>query len=283
MFIFNTALFKRARVKGFMKQEDFARKLGVTKSFVSATEHGIREPSLEFLRSLVKITGIPAVEWLPEETVSGVTGAASDIKNRMNRDHLEIQRREEEIWKLEATNDHLAAIIQFYEKIVDIERCNGLSKEEIEEKYRELVILTIWDGELNFREVRNITKIRRSIIRDWMDTAKQPYVCAQFEGGMIMAASPGEAALCLRCYTCVKRDGGECLGYGNEHPENIVEMFDCLDANGIYNATEISDIFKTYYKLDYPAQYIINIRYKIKNDLPIPDDVYYMDTARRTV
>jgi hypothetical protein len=81
----------------------------------------------------------------------------------------------------------------------------------------------------------------------------------------------------------VKREGGDCLGYGDERPANVVEMLDCLDANGIYNATEQSEIFKKYYNLGYSAQYIINIRYRIKNNLPIPDDVYYMDTARRTV
>jgi transcriptional regulator with XRE-family HTH domain len=282
MIIFNAALLKHVRKDSHMRQSDFAARIGVSGVYISEIEHRRRVPSVEVIRQLVDFTGIPVTEWLPEESVSGVRGTASDMKNRMNRDHLEIQRKDEEIWKLKGTNEHLVAIIQFYKKYVEISR-SGLSKDEMDKRYKKLVIRTIRDGELNFGEIQEITDFGRSIIRNWLDGAKRPYECAQIEGGMIMASSPGEASLCLRCYTCMRREDGKCLGYGDEHPDNIVEMFDSLDAHGLYNASEQSVIFKTYYDLDYSERYIISIRYKIRHNLPIPDDVYYMDTARRTV
>jgi transcriptional regulator with XRE-family HTH domain len=284
MIIFNAALLKRARKDRHMRQSDFAGNIGVSGVYISEMEHRRRVPSVEVIQKLVDFTGIPAGEWLPEETATGVKGTASDIKNRLNLANLEIQRRTEEIRELKEMKEHLVAIIQFYKKYVGISR-SALSREEMEKRYRKLVIRTIRDGELNFAEVQEITApdIGRSTIRNWLDAAKQPYKCAQTDGEMIMASSPGEASICLRCYTCMKREGGECLGYGDERPDNIAEMFESMDKHGIYNATEQSVIFKTYYNLDYSAQYIINIRYKIKHGLPIPDDVYYMDTAKRTV
>jgi hypothetical protein len=145
------------------------------------------------------------------------------------------------------------------------------------------VIRTIREGELDFREVQEITRIGRSTIRNWLDEARQPYKCPHAEGGMIMASSPGEASLCLRCWTCAKHEDGSCAGYGDERPINIVEMFERLEAHGIYNATDQSVIFVKYYNLAYSARYITNIVYKINNGLTIPDDVYQLDTEKRTV
>jgi transcriptional regulator with XRE-family HTH domain len=281
--VFNRALFKHVREKGFMRQADFARELDVSKAYVSAIEKGLREPGLDVIGGLVRLTGIPVGEWLFEKTASGSMGLYSDMKNRTDRDHLEMRRREDEIWRLEGINDRVMAKIRLYEDVFDILQEYGLSKEEKEERFRKLVIRTIREGALVFAEVQKITRVNRSTIRNWLDVAKQPYECSFAEGGKILASSPGEAGLFLRCFTCMKHEDGYCVGYGDECPANIEEMLERLDANGIYDATEQSVVFEKYYDIRHSAKDIIHIRHKIKNKIHIPDDVYYMDTEKRDV
>jgi transcriptional regulator with XRE-family HTH domain len=283
MIIFNSALLKKVRRKGNMRQSDFAEKIGVSDVYISQIEHRRREPSIDVIRRLVDFTGIPVEEWLTEGNASRVTGAASDINNRRERDHLKIRQREEEIWRLEKAQDHSIAVVRFCKKVFGISRDHRLSGEGKDERYRKLVIRTIREGELNFAEVQDVTGIRRSITRNWLDAAKETYKCAQADGGMIIASSPGEASICLRCGPCMKRESGHCSGYGDEDPANIVEMFELLDAHGLYNATDQSVIFEKYYNLKYSAAYVTNIRYKRNNGIRLPDDVYYMDTEKRDV
>jgi hypothetical protein len=137
------------------------------------------------------------------------------------------------------------------------------------------------EGELNFEEIRAVLRMGRSVLRKCLNIEKQEYKCAFIDGGMIMASSPGEAALCLRCFDCAALESGECLGYGDEkHPETIIDLLERLRINGVYDETEQARIANTHYGLPLSRRDMADIRYRTKKGLPIPDGVFYMDMRK---
>jgi transcriptional regulator with XRE-family HTH domain len=265
-----------------MKQGNLAELLGVSQSYLSMLEKGKRKPSLKFIDKFSDVTGIPSenlVSKSVDEKNSTVTNIAN-TKNQLNREHLENQQTKERLWELERLHHHLIAVIYLHKLFEDIMFDNKTVKNEKNDQLVELAALTMAEGELNFEEIQNIIRVNRSTLWNALRDRKRPYKC-QFTGGEIMASSPGEACLCLHCLECIKFDSGDCLGYGNEEaPLNIVDMLERLKVNGIFDATEQAIFLEKYYDLSYSAQEIINIRYKAKNGLPIPDEIFYMDKKR---
>ena len=202
----------------------------------------------------------------------------TDIKSRLNRERREHQRAEERIWELEQINERLIAEIRIREHFECIVCVESLSKGEKTERLKELAVLTMEKGELGFDEIQRVLKVDRPVLRNWLESEKRPYECRFVDGGRIMASSPGEAALCLRCFDCEAFESGECLGHGDERrPDNIIEILDRLRANGVYDGAGQARILEKYYGLSLSPRDIANIRYRGKKHLPIPNDVFYMD------
>jgi transcriptional regulator with XRE-family HTH domain len=270
MAIFNAALFRKTR--GSMMQKEFGGRLGIGKAHVSAIERGIRTPSVRTISRLIRISGIPAEDWLlTENSPASVT---SDVQNQLNQKHFEYLQMQEKLWQLEQEEHRLKAQNQLSGQLVDIllGKCTNCERTE---KIRECAVSAIKDGILSFEEVKSILRLRRTVLRGWVKTAKSPYQC-QLTGQAIMASSPGEASLALKCANCIKRQNGECHGHGSEDPRDIVEMFNRLEANGIYEDADQSAFLTKYYNMSLPPEEIRNIRYKAKMGLPIPYEKLYM-------
>lgn len=284
--MFNAKLIREMRKQRSLRLAKFAELLEISEAYLSMLEKGRRQPSLTFIQRLVDMTGIPVDRWLvisssnDEAASSGKenVSAAMDIKNRLTRKHRELMKAVERNWELEQANEHLAAGIRLRNDYGEIIGADSLPKIEKLKKLEELASRTMKQGELNFDEILDVLKVNRSMLRNWLEVKKQAYKCRFVGSGEIMACSPGEAALSLCCFDCKELETGECLGHGNEkRPENIAELLDRLRANGVYGGAEQALILEKYYGLPLTAHDIANIRYRIKNGLPISDDLFYLD------
>ena len=291
VMLFNSALIREIRRKDAIRLADFAELLAVSVSHLSMLEQGLREPSLAIIEKLVNVTDIPVEKWLlvnslPEgEEIPCLmrknTNAFADMKSRLNREHRVRQKAEERVWELEQINARLMAEIGLRKHFEDIICAEFFPKDEQLKKLEKLALWTMEEGELSFDEILGVLRIGRAVLRNRMDLERRPYECRFADGGKIMASSPGEAALCLRCFDCKAFESGECLGYGDEkRPENIMEILDRLKANGVYDGKEQSRILEKHYDLSLSPRDIANIRYRVKNRLPVRDDVFYVDMRK---
>jgi transcriptional regulator with XRE-family HTH domain len=293
LLFFNFALIKETRQKESIRQADFAELLGISGAYLSMLEKGHREPDLPLIRKLIGVTAIPAEMWLSMNQNPGDADmeslltknsarAVAEMRSRLNREHKECQRAEERVWELEQANGHLTAenrLLKCFEDIV----CNeSLLKGEKQERQGKLARWTMEEGELDSEEIRAALRMERADFRRCLSIEQQAYECVFIDGGVITANSPGEAALCLRCFDCTLFESGKCLGYGNEkRPETIIEMLERLRINGVYDGIEQSRILETYHDLPLSPRELADIRYRAKKGLPIPDDVFYMDARRK--
>ena len=290
--LFNSALIGEVRRENSFRLADFAKLLDISEPYLSMLEKGIREPSLELIQKLVAVTEIPIGRWLsvnppPEsEEISCLMRsdalAAANMKSRLNREHLEHLRAEERAWELENVNEHFKAEIRLRERFEDVVCAETLSKNEKLKKLKELAVWTMEEGELKFNEILRVLRIERFVLRKWLDTDKRAYECRFVDGGEILASSPGEAALCLQCFECKAFESGECLGYGDEKlPENIGEILERLKANGVYEGKEQAKILEKHYGLSLSPREIASIRYRTKKNLPVPDEVFFLDVRNK--
>jgi transcriptional regulator with XRE-family HTH domain len=289
---FNSALVKETRQRESIRQAEFAELLGVSEAYLSMLEKGQREPSLALVRRLVGVTEIPVEKWLsvnpqPEGEkipcpMKNSARAVAAAQSRLRREHQERRRAEERIWELEQANERLMAENCLRECFEDSMRDESLSKSEKQRKQEKLARWTMEEGELTAEEIRAVLKMKRSDFRQCLNVEKQAYECVFADGGMITAGSPGEAALCLRCFDCAAFESGKCLGYGDEkHPENIIDMLERLRANGVYDGADQARILETYHGLPLSPRELADIRYRARKGLPIPDDVFYMDMRKK--
>jgi hypothetical protein len=205
----------------------------------------------------------------------------AEMKDNLKHERANRLKAEKQISEMERANEHLMAGIKLHRRFEDIVRNEAFTKGEKLQKLEKLAILTAGEGRNNFEEIQSVLRIKRSILRNWLRAKERAYGCGFADGGKIMASTPGEAALCLRCFECEPFELGECAGYGNEkRPENIIDMFAKLKANGIYNGAEQSRILTKYYNIPLSPRDIASIRYRAKKGLPIPDEVFYMDMRK---
>jgi transcriptional regulator with XRE-family HTH domain len=293
LLYFNSTLVRETRKRISIKQADFAKLLDVSEAYLSMLEKGQREPSLAVIRKLVGVTEVPVEKWLSmnprpesEEISWGPKNnprVFADMKNRLHREHRDRLRSEERNWGLEQSNEHLMAENILRGRFEDIVCDESLSREEKQKRLERLARWTMEEGVLTFEEIRTILRMGRSTLRNCLDVEKQPYECVFTDGGRIMASSPGEAALCLRCFDCASCDSGKCVGYGDEkHPENIIVLLKRLKVNGVYDGTEQARIIETYYDVPMSARDLADIRYRYKKGLSIPDEVFYLDMRKKS-
>lgn len=290
--LFNHKLLEEVRKREAMRKGDFARLIGMRDSHLSLMESGQRRPSFEMIGNLVRVTGIPVEKWLtvqPEPDNGEIfwltrndAHAVTNMKNRLSYEHQGRLRAEDRVWELEQTKEHLTAEIRLHEHFENILCAGSLTKYNKMEKLKKLAVWTMADGELCFDEIRRVLKVKRSVLRNWLDAEKQVYKCHFANGGEILASSPGEAALCLCCYDCSDFEAGECFGYGNEkRPEGFLELLDRLEMHGIYDRDGQADILKKYYNISLSLEEIANIKYRIKNGLSVPDEILYLDMRKK--
>lgn len=87
-------LIKIARTNKDFSQEDIAKKLDVSKNYISLIENGKKEPSLKFLKDLAKILDIPALLliWEKMDLPAGKTSEEKNILDQLEKMITKSQR-----------------------------------------------------------------------------------------------------------------------------------------------------------------------------------------------
>ena len=288
--IFNFGVVKEIRLRDSIKRADLADLLDVTDNYLYRLEKGLKQPSLNLIRRVSEIIGVPVEdlfhEHSPPEATDGEViyeGARTfvEIVNKLNRERQNRFQIEKRNLELERMVEHLLVVIHLYMRFGDILSEESLSRSEKMKKMEKLAITTASEGEINFNEILAVLKIKRSTLRNWLRSEKIAYPCLFAEGGEIMASTPGEAALKLGCFDCEGRESGECKGHGNEKgPENLIVLITRLEANGVINRTEQSRVLEESYGVSISAHEISEIVYRDKHDIRMPEGVFNMEANK---
>jgi transcriptional regulator with XRE-family HTH domain len=250
-------------------------------------ERGKKEPSLKLIDKIVKIIGMPVEKLLSEETEDEV-GIYDGVSTAVDlRSKLEIERRarlkaEKLVLELERKSEHFEALVGLHTRFEDIVCQTSLMESEKMELLENLAKTVAGERELTFNEILTVLRVRRSILHRWLHVETHTYTCRFVKGGKITVSNVGEAALCLRCFDCEDFESKKCKGHGNEkRPNNIIELIDRLNANGVVNRIDQVRILEEYYKLPLSPHELSEVLYRDKQGLPIAEGIYYMDNEGR--
>jgi transcriptional regulator with XRE-family HTH domain len=279
---FKSELLKEIRRKNSMNQVELANLLGVSKSHVYKLERGLKGPSLKLVQKISAITGIPADVLLSGEKKddgdSAVPRAISDMKDKLKRECQSRKRAEKLNAKKDRVIERLTNLIELHIKFEDAILGQSPSWGENSKKLKELAKDAAKEGKAGFGEIRSIFRIGYETLRNWLWGERRPFPCRFAEGGQVMASTPGEAALRLRCFDCAAFEAGGCLGHGHEtRPENIVELIKRLAANGVTQRREQSRILSGSYGVALPPHKISEAMYKDRHGLHISERIFYME------
>jgi hypothetical protein len=145
-----------------------------------------------------------------------------------------------------------------------------------------LAIAAIRENEASFTEIRSILRVKRALLRKWIDSARRIYKCRVAVNGEILAYNPGEAALRLRCFDCNLFASGKCEGHGSEKsPDNIIELITRLEECGVFNRGEQARIITDCYDTPISRYELADVIYRHNNGLPIPESLFYLDGRGR--
>lgn len=80
-------IIKISRINKKISQDDLAKKLKVSKNYVSLVENGHKDPSINFLKRVANILKIPLILliWEKFDLPKGNTKEEKDLISRMNR------------------------------------------------------------------------------------------------------------------------------------------------------------------------------------------------------
>jgi transcriptional regulator with XRE-family HTH domain len=255
-------------------------------------EKGYRQPSADIIARISKIIGVPVETFLSErertETEPGEETVAdnglralTDLQNKLDRERHFRRGAEKRNLELEWTVEHLAALLSLHVRFEDIICQQSISAAEKMRRMEKLARSIAHEGEFTFSEMLAVFRVKRSILKRWLNLGKQVYRCRLDEGRTVMADTPGEAALRLLCFDCIESETGECRGYGNERrPENLIMLLVRMDINGVYNKTEQSQLLLEGYGIELTPHEISEIVYRHKNGLPVPENAFYLDKFR---
>jgi transcriptional regulator with XRE-family HTH domain len=253
-------------------------------------EKGRREPSLRLVKKIAKTIGVPEGKLFHEETeeidddlaADGSALILADLNNKLECERGGRLQAEKRALALERTVEHLRGIVRLHMRFADIKLSKSLSKDEKNRRIEELAKEAIHGNTATFSEILAAFRITRASLKNFLRKENQAYRCEFAEGGEIMASTPGEAALCLRCFDCKELEYGECEGYGSEkRPANIIALLARLRANGVLQAEEQSKILAKYYGIPLTQHEISEMIYRYKRGLSIPEGIFYLDNAGR--
>jgi transcriptional regulator with XRE-family HTH domain len=274
-----------------IERNDLANLLGITTTYLYMLEKGKRKPSLSLTRRISKFTGVPLGKLLLEENTPEAgektetcdnENVPAEVKDELAGERHERLQAEKINMTLTLENERLVAVIGLHRRFEDISCGTPLSKEEKLKKLQELSRTAIMEGQLSFNDIRAVLRVKRAMLKNWLDAGKRVYECRFAEGGKIMAATPGEAALRLLCFNCEAFQANDCEGYGDEkNPENFFILLDRLKANGVYSRSDQSRVLKESYGMSLSPHEISELVYKYRHGIHVPDAILYMETTRR--
>jgi DNA-binding XRE family transcriptional regulator len=274
-----------------MERPELAKLLGITSTYLYMIEKGQRLPSLDLAQRISKITQVPLEKLLREDNApdAGEKAGTEDDEISLAEviDELDSERQrrlqaENLNMTLQLENERLAAVIGLHVHFEDISCGKPLPKDEKLKKLEELSRTATMESNLSFNDIRVVLRVKRSMLKSWLDAGKRVYECRFAEDGKIMAATPGEAALRLLCFNCEVFQANDCEGYGNEkNPENFFVLLDRLKENGVYSRHVQSRVLEESYGMALSAHEISELVYKHRHGIHVPDSVFYMETTRR--
>jgi transcriptional regulator with XRE-family HTH domain len=273
-----------------IRPADMAKLLEISATYLYMLEKGRREPSLTLIRKMVGVIGVPAGKLLHEETgemeddFGGNVSASilAGLNNKLEEERNGRQQAEKRALALERTVEHLQGVISLHIRFAGIKDSKSLPEDEKNRRIKELAKEVIRENMATFGEALAAFKVTRSTLKGWLREEKMAYKCKFAEGGKLMASTPGEAGLCLRCFDCKELVSGECEGHGDEkRPANIIVLFARLRANGVLQHEEHSRILDEHYGIPLTAHEISETIYRYKHGQPIPEGIFYLDNAGR--
>jgi len=80
-------LIKFGRINHKMSQDDLAKKLNVSKNYISLVENGKKDPSINFLKNTAKLLNIPLVLliWEKIDLPKGKTREEKEIRKQIDK------------------------------------------------------------------------------------------------------------------------------------------------------------------------------------------------------
>jgi transcriptional regulator with XRE-family HTH domain len=287
MLSFKGDLLREIRQSNSMKQIELANLLGVSESHIYKLERGLKQPSLDLVRKISAITGVPSDTLLSRnggEIEGGgvIHSAVSGMRDKLAGECKARKRAE----KLNARNDRvierLTNIVELHVKFENILLSGQyMDKREISQKLQELAKDALREGKASPREIRSALRIGRVTFRNLLRGEKRAFPCKFAEGGQIMASTPGEAALRLCCFDCAAFESGECEGHGAEtRPENIVDLISRLEANGVTQKREQSRILDGSYCITLSPHEISEVMYRARHGMDIPEGLFYLEMTK---
>jgi transcriptional regulator with XRE-family HTH domain len=284
---FNFELLREIRQRDSISRVGLASLLGISETYLYMLEKGKKEPSLRLIEKIVQVFGVPAEKLLREETEGegGIYDGVStlvDLRNKLEKERRARLKAERCVLELERKSEHLEALIELHIRFEDILCQTSLTESEKMEQVENLAKTATGERELASNEILTALRVGRSILKNMPHAEKHAYTCKFMKGGKITASNAGEAALCLRCCDCEDFASKKCKGHGNEkRPDNIIELIDRLDANGITNRIEQVEILEKYYNVPLSPHELSEVLYCGKRGLAIPEGIYYLDNAGR--
>lgn len=290
--LYSFSVIREIRERESIKRRDLAALLGISDHYLYMIEKGYRQPSADIIARISKIVGVPVETFLDrrekseeefeEETaVDNGLRALANLHGRLDRERHARRESERRNLELEWTVEHLTSLISLHVRFEDIMCQQPISMTEKMRRLERLARSIAHEGEFTFNEMLTVFRVKRSILKRWLDLGKRVYRCRLDEDRTVMADTPGEAALRLLCFDCIESESGECRGYGNERrPEHLIMLLVRMDINGIYNKTEQSQLLAEGYGIELTPHEISEIAYRYKNGLPVPEGVFYLDKFR---
>jgi transcriptional regulator with XRE-family HTH domain len=293
--LYSFGVIREIRERDSIRRRDLANVLGISEHYLYMIEKGYRRPGAGLIARIAKAIGVPVETFLlgreksdaelGEETVTdNGLRAFTDLQGRLDRERHFRRESDKRNLELEWTVEHLASLIGLHVRFEDIMCQQSVSMAEKMRQLEKLARSIAHEGAFTFSEMLTVFRVKRSILKRWLNLGKQAYRCRFDEGRTVMAGTPGEAALRLLCFDCEEFEDGECRGYGSEkRPEHLIMLLVRMEINGVYNKAEQSQLLAESYGIELTPHEISEIVYRHKNGLQVPEDAFYLDALGKKV
>lgn len=284
---FNYGIIRRKREEKDVRPGEFARQLGITENYLYQVEKGLKIPSLPLLEKISKLIKVPVKRLLEpkepkiEEVYYDYEHSYANALLKLRHERQLRRNTDERNVDLEWRTEHLTAIIHMYQHLGDIVADRSLSKSEKGRKFEELAGAIAKEGEVSFGDMVIAFHVSRAVLKNWLKAAMQVYTCKYIKSRKVVATMPGEVALRFCCFDCEYFESQKCNGYGDEkRPENLIELLERLEANGVYNRKEQAQIIEESYGRKLTEHEISEIVYRYKNKLQLPEGAFNLEIKK---
>jgi transcriptional regulator with XRE-family HTH domain len=242
-----------------MGRPEFAKCLGLSRSYLFKVETGQEKPSLEKIEMISAKAGIsldrliiPGDTQVVDEEILGLS-VGPDLRVELNNERalrldqaFKILEMERALISAKMECERRSAVIKLHEKHAEILCDKNLSKIERNRKIRELSKTTAKKGDVTFGDILSALRFNRADLKRAIGMTE--YKCKLEESISVEAMMPEGAALQLRCSVCAHRQHGECVGYGvYDSPLNIKDLVDMLKETGFTTGDEHAKIITDCY------------------------------------